>query len=141
MWGPYGHFAKLVRDEPLMPLVMIGGGIGITPFLSLVASESFAHRGCGATLIYATPDRPSAVYLDELREREEALPHFSFIAHFSDEAGYVDRAFLEDVLDPPLVDCLFLICGPTPLMEAMRELLADAGVSARQIVTEDFQIR
>lgn len=141
VWGPYGHFTKLALSQPLTPLVMIGGGIGITPFLSLVASEIFARRGGPSTLIYAVPNRSAAVYLDELRTREEALPHFTLKLHCSDDAGYVDRAYLESVLELPFSDYLFLICGPTPLMTAMRTMLAEAGVSARQVVVEDFQIR
>jgi len=141
VWGPYGHFTKLALAQPLMPLVMIGGGIGITPFLSLVGSEVFARRGGKSTLIYAIPDRSSAVYLEELRTRAEALPHFALFAHYSDEAGYVDRAYLESVVEQPLRECLFLVCGPPPLMAATRTLLADAGVSARQVIMEDFEIR
>jgi len=141
VWGPYGHFTKLALAQPLMPLVMIGGGIGITPFLSLVGSEAFARREGKSTLVYAIPDRPSAVYLEELRAREAALPHFALIAHYSDEAGFLDRAYLESVVQQSLVDCLFLVCGPPPLMAAMRTLLATAGVSARQVITESFEIR
>lgn len=141
VWGPYGQFTHLALAQPLMPLVMIGGGIGITPFLSLVASEAFARRGGPSTLVYATPDRPSAVYLEELSTRKSALPHFKLVTHFSDEAGYVDRAFLESVVDQPFLECLFMICGPPPLMEAIRTLLTDAGVRARQISIEDFEIR
>jgi predicted ferric reductase len=141
VWGPYGHFTKLALAQPLMPLVMIGGGIGITPFLSLVGSGAFARRGGKSTLVYAIPDRSSAVYLEELRTREDALPHLALIAHYSDEAGFVDRAYLESVVEQPLLDCLFLVCGPPPLMAAMRTLLAGAGVSARQVIMEDFEIR
>jgi len=141
VWGPYGHFANLALAQPLMPLVMIGGGIGITPFLSLVASEAFAGRAGQSTLVYAIPDRPSAVYVEELRSREAALPQLALHVHYSDEAGYVDRAYLESVVEQPLLDCLFMICGPPPLLAAVRKLLADAGVSARQISVEDFEIR
>lgn len=141
VWGPYGHFTKRALAQPLMPLVMIGGGIGITPFLSLVASAAFARRGGKSTLFYAIPDRSSAVYLEELRSRGEALPHLALLAHYSDEAGYMDRAYLESVVEQPLLDCLFLVCGPPPLMAAMRTILADAGVRARQVIMEDFEIR
>ncbi len=141
VWGPYGHFTKLALSRPLMPLVMIGGGIGITPFLSLVGSEAFARRGGKSTLVYAIPDRSSAVYLEELRKHDDALPQFALTAHFSDEAGYVDRGYLESVVKQPFLDCLFLVCGPPPLMAAMRTLLADAGVSSRQVIIEDFEIR
>lgn len=141
VWGPYGHFAKLALDQPRMPLVMIGGGIGITPFLSVVASEVFAKRDGNSTLIYAVLDHSSAVYLDELRTREDALPQLSVITHYSNEEGYVDRAYLESVVEEPFLDCLFMICGPPALMEAVRTLLSDAGVSDRQIIVEDFEIR
>ena len=141
VWGPYGHFTALALDQPLMPLVMIGGGIGITPFLSLVASEVFARRAGESTLVYAIPDRASAVYLEELRTGSDELPHLTLCAHFSNEEGYLDRAYLERVVKQPVLDCLFMICGPPPLMQALRNLLADAGVSARQVVVEDFEIR
>jgi len=141
VWGPYGHFTKLALSEPLMPLVMIGGGIGITPFLSLVASEAFARRAGKSMLVYAVPDRSSAVYLEELRTRAEALPQFVINAHYSDEAGYVDHKYLESVVAQPFPECLFMVCGPPALMAALRTLLADAGMSARQIIMEDFEIR
>lgn len=141
VWGPYGHFAELALEEAHIPLVMIGGGIGIAPFLSLVASEAFAKRAGKSTLIYAVPDKSSAVYLEELRTREKALPHFTLHVHYSDEAGYVDRAYLESIMEEPFLDCLFMICGPASLMAGMRTVLTDAGVSARQIITEEFEIR
>ena len=141
VWGPYGHFTNLALAQPLMPLVMIGGGIGITPFLSLVASQGFARRRAKSTLVYAIPDRPSAVYLEELNRRAEALPHFSLKAHYSDDEGYLNRAYLDGIMDHPFLDCLFMICGPPPLLAALRKLLADAGVPDRQVIVEDFEIR
>jgi predicted ferric reductase len=141
VWGPYGHFTELALAQAEIPLVMIGGGIGITPFLNLVASQAFARRVGKSTLIYAVPDRSSAVYLEELRTREDALPQLALTVHYSDEAGYVDRANLERIIERPFLDCLFLICGPPPFMASLRELLVEAGVSARQVFIEDFEIR
>ena len=141
VWGPYGHFARLALTKPQMPLVMIGGGIGITPFLSLVASEAFTRRDGKSTLIYAVPDRSAAVYLDELHTRGNASPRLDIHAHLSEEAGYVDRDHIESIIDKPILDCLFMVCGPPALMESIRSLLVDAGLSARQIIIEDFEIR
>ncbi len=141
VWGPYGRFTELLMAEPLLPLVMIGGGIGVTPFLSLAGSEAFAQRSGESTLIYAVPEQSSAVYLEELREREDTLPQLTVIAHFSDEEGFLDRTYLERVVKQPFLDCLFLVCGPPALMAAIRTLLAEAGVRNRQIIMEDFEIR
>jgi predicted ferric reductase len=98
VWGPYGHFTELALTETSLPLVMIGGGIGITPFLSLVASAALAGRAGPSTLVYAIPDRASAVYLEELRTRADQLPHLTLAEHYSDESGYLDRAYLERVV-------------------------------------------
>lgn len=141
VWGPYGQFTKLALAEPHMPLVMIGGGIGITPFLSLVTSDAFAKRGGNSTLVYAVADQSAAVYSEELRGKADALPHLTLVTHYSDEAGYLDRSYLEGVVEQPLLDCLFMVCGPPPLMEAMRTQLTEAGVISRQIIMEDFEIR
>jgi predicted ferric reductase len=139
--GPYGHFSKVILEEQLLPAVMIGGGIGITPFLSIVGSEAFASRLGKSMLIYSTNDQASAVYRDELRERAKELPMLTLVEHYSDEAGYIDRAYLESLLDRPLPEYLFMICGPKPMMDGLRDFLTNAGVKTKQILTEDFQIR
>jgi predicted ferric reductase len=141
VWGPYGRFAKLPLDKPEIPLVMVGGGIGITPFLSLVASDAFAGRSGPSTLIYAVTEPSAASYLDELRSREGALPNLRVLVHHSEESGYLDRDYLESAVEQPLTDCLFMVCGPAPLMAGLRKLLGDAGVGSRQIIAEDFKIR
>lgn len=141
VWGPYGYFAKVLLEQPLLPVVMIGGGIGITPFLSIVLSAAFAKRRGRSTLIYAVPDQASAVYLPVLQERAQELAHFNVEVHLSDEAGYLDRGYLDRAVGQPLPECLFMVCGPPPLMAAMRTLLAEAGVEAKQVIVEDFEIR
>jgi predicted ferric reductase len=139
--GPFGHFGRVLLEEPFLPTVMLAGGIGITPFLSIVASEAFAGRMGKSMLIYSTNDRAAAVYRDELRERAEELPMLTLVEHYSDEAGYIDRAYLEGLLDRPLPEYLFMICGPKPMMDGLRDFLANAGVRKKQILTEDFEIR
>jgi predicted ferric reductase len=141
IWGPYGHFARVLLKQPHLPAVMIGGGIGITPFLSIVGSEAFASRPGRSILIYSTVDQASAVYRNELRERAKVLPTLTLVEHYSDEAGFIDRAYLESLLDQPLPEYLFMICGPAPMMNGLRDFLTDAGVKRKQILTEDFEIR
>lgn len=133
--------AEVELNKPQMSLVMIGGGIGITPFLSLVASEAFTRRDGKSTLIYAVPDRSAAVYLDELHAHGNASPRLDIHAHLSEEAGYVDRDYIESIIDKPIRDCLFMVCGPPALMSSMRSLRVDARLSGRPIIIEDFEIR
>jgi len=141
IWGPYGHFGEILWKRPELPAVFIGGGIGITPFLSIVSSEALAQREGESLLIYAVPDEDSLVYDRELRERAEALPRLSYRSHLSDEEGFIDQAYLKRVLERPLGDHLFLVCGPAPMMRAMRQLLQGAGVRPTRVIMEDFAIR
>lgn len=139
--GPYGHFARILLKQEHLPVVMIGGGIGSTPFLSIVGSEAFANRPGKALLIYSTNDEASAVYRSEFQDRARQLPTLTYVGHYSDDEGYIDRAYVESLLDQPLAEYLFMICGPTPMMDGLRDFLTDAGVRKKQILTEDFEIR
>jgi len=141
IWGPYGHFSKTLLDRPDLPAVMIGGGIGITPFLSIVGSEAFAGRLGETNLIYSVPNEAAAVYRAELLERCRTLPQLTFKQHCSDTEGFIDLSYLASTLNRPLVEHIFMICGPPPMLAALRSILLDANVTARQIVVEDFEIR
>jgi predicted ferric reductase len=141
IWGPYGRFSKTLLDRPDLPAVMIGGGIGITPFLSILGSKPFANRSGRSTLIYSVPEQADAVYRDELRQRASANANLRLVEHFSDEEGFIDHSYLEDIVNQPLTEYLYMICGPPPMLEALRSLLSDAGVSAKQVFVEDFDIR
>ncbi len=141
IWGPYGHFSRTLLEHPELPVVMLGGGIGITPFLSIVGSEDFARRRGSATLVYSVPDEPSFVYRAELEARAAQLGNFTFVAHDSGREGFINRAYLERLTGNALAKHLFLVCGPPAMMKAMRKLLTEAGVAEKQIVMEEFDIR
>jgi predicted ferric reductase len=141
IWGPYGHFSDYLFKHPKLPAVLIGGGIGITPFLSIVRSKAFSKRSGPSTLIYSVPRKRAAVYAEELQQAIDSLEQTSLVQHFSDEEGYIDQGMLEGILQHPLKNYLFLICGPAIMMESLKSLLTEAGVKPKQIVMEDFAIR
>jgi ferredoxin-NADP reductase len=92
-------------------------------------------------LIYAVEDAAAAVYHDELMQRDRDLPRLTVKEHFSEEEGFIDQAYLENLLESPLTDFLFMMCGPPPMIEALYSLLVSAGVRHRQILIEDFDLR
>jgi predicted ferric reductase len=141
VWGPYGHFGDILRQRPELPAVMIGGGIGITPVLSIAGSDLLERREGLATIVYAVPDEGSLVYDAELSARAAELPNVTYRRHLSDREGYIDQAYLESLLQRPLPDHLFLVCGPGPMMRAMRNLFRAAGVRPTRVIMEDFAIR
>ena len=141
VWGPYGHFAETLLKRPGAPAVLIGGGIGITPFLSIVRSQAFAERTGDTTLIYSAPTKEKLVYAKEIAETAESLPHFRFVRHVSDDEGFIDRDYLENLLDRPLPEHAFHLCGPEAMTDTFQSFLTNAGVPRKQIIMEDFNIR
>lgn len=141
IWGPYGHFSDGFFEHPELPAVLIGGGIGITPFLSILSSRAMVEREGKTLLIYSTPEAAKSVYDEEISAACEALPQVNYQPHHSDDEGFIDRPYLEGLLDQPFQRYLWLVCGPTPLMTALEDLLTSAGVPSRQIIMEQFNIR
>ncbi len=141
VWGPYGQFGKPLFKQPHLPAVMIGGGIGITPFLSIAASAAFSSRIAPCTLIYSVTDQAAGIYGQELRDLAAKLPHLKVVEHFSNDEGYIDLKYLQRQLDKPLAEYLFLMCGPPAMVAALRPILIEAGATMKQVFVEDFDIR
>lgn len=143
IWGPYGLFSAPLYRQPHVEVVMLGGGIGITPFLSIVASEEFARRPGRSWLIYSVAKPEEGVYIDELTAHANRLPQLSVHLQVSDHEGFVDRAYLATLLgsDTGWAKRLYLICGPSDMSTAVTTLLRAADVPATAIITEDFVLR
>lgn len=109
----------------------IGGGIGITPFLSL-ASELALHperyREHQITLIAAV-DRPEqAFYWDRLRDCAERSPALDVKLWSSEEKGVPSAEGLSELVDGDLSDRLVLLCGPDAMIGALEAGFLSAGV-------------
>ncbi len=143
--GPIGSFTLDAQDE--RPAVMLAGGIGITPFLSMArqaASDALPRR---LYLFYSNRTPRSAPFLEELLELESRNPHFRLTATMtavneSDEQwdgarGFIDAGMLSRrVLD--LLELVYYVAGPPPMVASMRMLLTGAGVSKEQIRSDEF---
>ena len=141
IWGPYGHFSETLFHYPSHPAVFIAGGIGVTPFLSILASRKLHKRPGPVTMIYSTPQPEQAVYAGELEKMTMGRKDFRLVTHTSDSEGFIDLAYLENTLPHPVADGIYLICGPQAMMEAMENLLSKVGVPSRVISVEDFSVR
>ena len=141
VWGPYGQFGKALQEQPDLPVVMIAGGVGITPFLSIIGSEAFAHRKEVGVLIYSVPHQAKQVYADEITSRAAQLPTLRAVIHLSDEAGYIDENYLRETLERPLPDYVWMLCGPDEMTDSIQAQLEAEGVRPEQILIESFDIR
>ncbi len=143
--GPMGSF--LMHKNPAKAGVCLAGGIGITPFRSILrqaAQEGFSHP---IYLFYSNRRPEDASFLEELNEMAKRNPQFLFTptmtkmdrskSEWSGERKLIDR----DMLAQHLCDWkgpIFYIAGPPEMVAAMRELLARNEVSEDDIRTEEF---
>ena len=145
--GPYGLFSypAHVRD-PKGELVMVAGGVGVTPMLGML--RYMADRGEGRKVILVWSNRTEADILcrDELEAIEAKLPNLS-IHHvltrqkdFHGHTGRLDRATLKKLLSGCGRDAAVFVCGPPPMMDAVCKVLKGIGFRARHIHTEKFSI-
>jgi len=144
--APSGHF-HLMEDEPL-PLVLIGGGIGITPMLSIL--NSVLERGIAREvwLYYGVRNSTEQIMKEHLAEL--AIKHTNFHLHvcysapLEDEVegadyqhhGRVDLPLLRNTLK--LMRYQFYVCGPKPMMESLVPGLQEWGVDSGDIYYESF---
>jgi ferredoxin-NADP reductase len=143
--GPFGSFTLHVAES--RPAVMLVGGIGITPFLSMV--EDAAERNLPHTiyLFYSNRRPEDAAFLQKLENAQKRNPHFIFIptmtdmdkssAEWSGETGRISRELIEKHV-PIRGDEVYYSAGPAAMVAAMRTLLTEMGVSDDDIRTEEF---
>jgi predicted ferric reductase len=109
----------------------IGGGIGITPFLSLASGLALHPEGYGehdVTLIATVDRREQAFYWDRLRDCAERSPALDVKLWTSEERGTPTAEGLSEWVDGDLSDRLVLLCGPDAMIGALEEGFLAAGV-------------
>lgn len=122
------------NDFPLAdgdaPAVLIAGGIGVTPIISMATALKDAGRNYA--LHYAMRDRSAAAFTDRLDEiHGERLS-----LHFDDEAGGpLDLKAIIGAADP---NAHLYVCGPKPMIEAARQVAEAAGFPNDRIHFELF---
>ncbi|GAB2781756.1 ferredoxin reductase family protein [Rhabdobacter roseus] len=140
LWGPYGEFGNHLWKRPQPDAVLIAGGIGITPFLSMIRDEAFMQRRQGKTfLIYSVEKPGEASYEDEIRSLDLKAKDIVYLPHCSDKDGFLDAEVLAEKVGELPSKC-FYICGPGPMMDSLQKELLEADVPLQHIFKEDFNI-
>lgn len=143
--GPRGSMT--LPEDPLRPAVFVAGGIGITPFMSMLRQA--AHDGSGRQfrLVYSNRRPEDAAFLDELQDLERRLPGFRLHATMTDMAAST-RAWRGDTrrLEPDviadasrrLIAPAYFVVGPPGFVTAAKEGLGVLGVPGEDVRTELF---
>ena len=145
MEGPFGDLRLHHADRPA---VLLAGGIGITPFRSiLVETIGGGHLPYRVVLFHANRRPEDAPFADELRALERADPKLTFVPTMTavdssspawdEERGHIDAAMLGRHLDG-VRNPIFYVAGPSGMVQASRAMLAASGVDEDDIRTEEF---
>jgi glycine betaine catabolism B len=139
--GLEGDF--VMPDDKTQPLVFIAGGIGITPFRSMVKYLLDRGQWRDIILIYAAKTEEDLVFMDIFKEAEEAFGT-KIVTVISnpgpDYKGYSGQV-TEELLKKEIPDRqkqLIYISGPEPMVEAIERLVVAAGVPKANIKQDFF---
>lgn len=143
--GPYGVFT-VDRYEDTAGFVLIAGGVGITPMLSMLVTAAERKDERPYLLIYANKTWDSVTFREELEALEEKLD--LKIVHvlreppevWTGEQGYVDKALLTRYIPKYKGTRQYFICAAPKMMEQVEQALHDLNVPVTQVHMEHFNL-
>jgi ferredoxin-NADP reductase len=127
--GPSGSFTY---PDPQQAAVFIAGGIGITPFHSIIKDLDDRQVDAPITLLYSNRDEnfPFKTFFDEQMQKHPTLKVIY-------ETNRLDAQGIKKHV-PDLQTPLFYLSGPKPMVEGLEQILAEIGVSKEHIKTDYF---
>lgn len=144
--GPFGSLT--LHSGRSRPAIFIAGGIGITPFISILRQATHDDRPRVIKLLYSNRRPEDAAFLQDLQRLEqEHRGWFTLRATMTDPEGTGQRwNGLTGFIAPDLVRSVivrpaapvFYIAGPPAMVAAMRKLLNRMGIDDDDIRSEDF---
>ncbi len=143
--GPSGSFT--LHKNSAKPAVFLAGGIGITPFLSIVRQAVRDNVPHQLYLFYSNRRPEDAAFLELLQETVQQNSRFHMIATMTEmersqrpwngEIGFIDKTMVSRYL-PSLQGPIYYLAGPPAMVSAMRQMLVAATVDEDDIRTEEF---
>jgi benzoate/toluate 1,2-dioxygenase reductase subunit len=137
--GPQGSF--YLRDVQ-RPLLFLAGGTGLAPFLSML--EVLARAGCEQKvhMVYGVTRELDLVQVDVIEAYAARLPNFSYATVVADASsshprkGWVTQHIAAHALNDGDVDVY--LCGPPPMVDAVRLHFDESGVKPNSFHYEKF---
>ena len=145
--GPYGYYS-MDRYPGTERLVLIAGGIGVTPIMSML--RTMADRGDKrtVTLFYCNQEWDTLTFREEVEDFQSRL-NIKVIhtierppQNWQGEKGFLNSTILNNHLSPEWKSgkTEVFLCGPAPMMNAVEKALMAAGFEESQIHTERFAL-
>jgi len=143
--GPFGSFT--LHENTARPAVFLAGGIGITPFHSILADASERALPHRVILFYSNRRPEDSAFLPELESFAARDKNITLVATMTGmeksaqpwegERGYIDAGMLQRHA-PEGSSPIYYLAGPPAMITAMRDMLKSSGVSGDDIRFEEF---
>ncbi len=143
--GPVGGYFTW-QPTQTAPVLLVGGGSGMVPLMSMIRARAESGSRTPFRLIYSVRAPDDAFYAEELARRVRADQGLdvSWVYTRATPAGWprpaarIDAATLQQAGWPGSFEPLSYVCGPTPFVEAVANLLVEAGHDPARVKTERF---
>ena len=146
LFGPSGCFT--LHEDADVPAVFVAGGIGITPFRSILLDAAARSLPHAITLIYSNRAPEGAAFYTELLELAGRLPNLRFVPTMTNAEGsappwtgerrLVNAGFLRETVGD-MTAPIFYLAGPPGLVAAVSKAVLEAGADPEHLRSEEFE--
>lgn len=141
--GPFGGFT--LHKTESTPAVFVIGGIGITPVRSMIAQALNEGTKHDITLLYSNKTPQDAPFLEEFEQMAKEHGNFHFVPvmtrtsedEWDGESGHIDADMLKRHVDD-VAKPIYYLSGPANMVQAMNDMLVEAGANEDNIRLEEF---
>jgi len=141
--GPHGNVTLPGRDIP--GVVLIAGGVGVAPIMSILREFRVQRDLRPLILIYGNRLAEQILYRSELDDMARVLRLDLHLVlsepppTWDGSVGRLDKPVLTKLLDIEANDgWLYIVCGPAPMIDSVEDILEELGVPMHRIVSEKF---
>jgi ferredoxin-NADP reductase len=142
--GPMGDL--VLHDDATTPAVFLAGGIGVTPFRSIVLDAAYRKLPHKIYLFHSNRRPQDAPFLESLQHSEN--PNCEFVGTmtqvdnstgaWSGETGHINKEMLSRHIGD-LGKPIYYVAGPPTMLKSLEQALLDSGVTESQIKSEEFE--
>ena len=139
--APYGQFTF---EGEYPKIALLGGGIGITPFMSICKNAADKVLSSKITLFYGCRTENDMAFREELEELAQKNKNLKLIyivtqptEQWKGATGIINAELIKQLL-PDYQENMFYTCGPPPMVEAMEKLVVSLGLPKEKLKRELF---
>ena len=147
VFGPFGGF--MLNTNKDKNVIMLAGGIGITPFISMIRYVTRLKTDNKIYMLYSCRTQDDIPFQKDLIEYSKENPNFKVVFVIGDKnisqlpsgmavAGNINPELIERVTQGVYQGRRFFVCGPPPFMKAITGSLIAKQVDKKNIMTESF---